>query len=380
MREVAVVGVGIHPFGRFGDKSYVDMGIEAVEEALKDANMEWKEIQVSFCAAMYLPATTGVRVLNNFGRTGIPVCDVEAACASGAVALRRAWESVAFGSCDQALALGVEKMPRGFMDPSMIYEDWQIKLGMAVNPMYWGVLAQRHMHDYGTTEKQLAMVSVKNHRHAVHNPNAMYRKELSLEEVLHSPLVCDPLRLLMLCAPDEGAAAIVLCAREIAHKYNAKPITIAATAHGTSLYPWFRGPSFSITANPRNLSVSAMVAQKAYEDSGIGPADLDVVELQDSDSFSEIALYEELGLCEKGRGGELVESGATQIGGKIPVNPSGGLLSKGEPVGASHLGQVHEIVLQLQGRAGRRQVEGAKVGMAQVIGAGGNAGVTILKR
>ena len=166
MREVVIAGGGMHPCGRFGDKSYVDMGREAVVAALKDANVSWSEVQAAYCARMYLPATSGARILTTIGMTGIPIADVEAACASGAVALSQAYMAIASGFYDAVLAFGVEKMPRGFMDPAAIYEDWQIRMGLAVNPMYWAILAKRHMADYGTTALQMAKVSVKNHRNA----------------------------------------------------------------------------------------------------------------------------------------------------------------------------------------------------------------------
>jgi acetyl-CoA acetyltransferase len=380
MREVAIIGVGMHRFGRFEDKSYTDIGLEAVLMALQDAAMQWKDIQAAFCSCMYLPPTTGIRILTQLGRTGIPIADVEAACASGGVALRQAYLAVASEMCDFALALGVEKMPRGFLAPEAIYERWQILMGLSVNPMYWAMSARRHMEDYGTTIEQIARVAVKNHRNSVHNPYAMYQKEFTLEEVLHSRLVCDPIRLLMICAPDEGAAAAVLCPREKAHRFSSKPVTIAACVHKVALYPWFRAPAVNVTARVRHPHVTTLTAQEAYQVAGVGPEDIGVIELQDTDAFCELESYEHLGLCPEGEGGRLIDEGVTEIGGKIPVNPSGGLICKGEPVGASHLGQICELVWQLRGEAGKRQVNHPKIGLAHVLGAGGNCAVTILKR
>ena len=197
------------PFGRF-DKTYEDMGADAVAAALRDAGVEWSQIQAAYLSRMYLPATSGARILRRLGSTDISIVDIEAACASGGAAMRQAVLGIRSGEIDLALVLGCEKMPRGFMDPAMLYSAWQIELGMSVNPAYWAIRAQRHMHDYGTTELQIAKVALKNHRNSVHNPYAMYRKEFSLEEILRSPLVCDPIRLLEICAPNDGAAAVVI--------------------------------------------------------------------------------------------------------------------------------------------------------------------------
>ena len=180
MREVAIIGVGMHPFGRFDDKSYVDIGREAAVRALKDAGISWKQVEAAYCSCMYLPATSGVRILSTLGRTGIPIADVEAACASGGAAMRQAMLGLESGEYDIALVLGVEKMPRGFMDPLMLYERWQVEMGMSTNPSYWAMRARRHMHEFGTTEMHIAKVAYKNHKNSVHNPYAMYQKEFAL--------------------------------------------------------------------------------------------------------------------------------------------------------------------------------------------------------
>ncbi len=208
MREVSIVGIGIHKFGRFDDKPYTQMGLEAVKMALLDANMKWKDIQIAFCSRMYLPATSGARILTQLGRTGISICDVEAACAAGGIGLRHGYLAIASGACDTALVLGVEKMPRGFLDPEAIYDRWQVHMGLSQNPMWWALRARRHMEEYGTTERQIAKVAFKNHKNSVNNPYAMYQKEFTLEEVMNSRLVCDPFKLLEICAPCEGAAAV----------------------------------------------------------------------------------------------------------------------------------------------------------------------------
>jgi len=379
MEEAVIAGIGIHKFGRFDNESYVEIGRQAVVAALKDANMNIEDIQTVFCGRVFLPMSVGVRILTRLGRTGIPVTDIEAACAASVDCLRMAQIAVSSGMYDRVLAIGVEKMPRGFMDPTLIYDKWQCLMGLSQNPAYWAMNARRHMHDYGTTIEQIAKVAFKNHKNSVRNPYAYYQKAFSMEEILNSTIVNDPIRLLMICAPNEGAAAAVICSEKVARKHTTKPIKIAACVHKTSQYPLTQVAAFcaSPTDNP---TVHALAAREAYEISGLGPEDLDLAEVQDTDAFCEIEAYEELGFCNKGEGGRLIDEGVTEMGGKLPVNVSGGLISKGEPVGASHLGQVFEIVTQLRGEAGPRQVDNARVGLAHVYGAHGHCGVTILKR
>lgn len=382
MSDVVILGAGMHPFGRF-DKTYEEIGSVAAAEALRDAGVEWRQIQGAYLSRMYLPATSGARILRRLGSTDISIVDIEAACASGGAALRQAVLAIRSGEIDLAMVLGCEKMPRGFMDPSMIYSPWQIEMGMSLNPSYWSMRAQRHMYEFGTTELQIAKVAYKNHKNSVHNPYAMYRKEFSLEEILESPFVCDPIRRLEICAPDDGAAAVVIASQKRAREMgmSAKAISIAASCHTIAQYSAdFRCPADSMSATANNPGPTEVTGKQAYERAGIGPKDVDCFEVQDTDAFCEIEIYESLGLCALGEGGRLIDEGATEIGGACPVNMSGGLISKGEPVGASHLGQVVEIVSQLRGTAGPRQVADAKVGLAHVLGAGGNCAVTILKR
>lgn len=379
MRQVAIVGVGIHPFGRFPNKTYVDIAREAVAQALSNAGAGWKQIEAAFCGTVYTGSTAGPRVLSQLGFTGVPIVDVENACASGGSALRLAYQAVAHGIHDLVLALGFEKMPSGFI-ASPRFELWERQIGFAANPISFALRARRHMVDHGITDLQLAQVSVKNHRNGVHNPNAMYRREMSLEEIIASPMVCDPLRLLMLCAPNEGAAAAIVTTRQRARRFTRQPVLIAGISLRSPTYGAERIDGQSYPTRAKVTPITTAAAREAFAMSGLGPGDLSLVELQDTDSGSEIIACEELGLCPPGEGGRLLDEGATEPAGCIPVNVSGGLLSKGEPVGASALGQVHELVLQLRGQAGPRQVAGARVGMGHVIGAGGNCAVTILKR
>lgn len=382
MREIAIIGAGIHKFGRFDGKSYMDIGREATINALKDAGVNWQDIQAAYVSEQFLPATSGPRILRPLGATGIPICDIEAACASGGATLKQAMLGIQAGAFDIALVLGVEKMPRGFMDPLMIFQEWQVDMGLATNPSYWAMRARRHMHEYGTTEEHIAKVAYKNHKNSVHNPNAMYQKEFSMEQILNSQLVCDPIRLLEICAPNEGAAALIICAREKASQYSAnRPISIAACVHTLARYSAdFRCPVDSLSANITNPGPTEVTAKMAYDQAGIGPKDVNCFEVQDTDAFCELEIYEQIGLCPFGEAGRLIDEGVTEINGKYPVNMSGGLICKGEPVGASHLGQLFELVMQLRGEAGARQVANVNTALGHVLGAGGNCAVTILKK
>jgi acetyl-CoA acetyltransferase len=238
------------------------------------------------------------------------------------------------------------------------------------------------LHDWGTSEEQIARVAFKNHRNSVHNPNAMYRKAFSMEEILNSKPVCDPIRLLEICAPNDGAAAVVIASEKRARELGVSGplVRIGAIAHSVARYSAdFRCPADSMSARLDNPGPTRVSSGRAYEAAGIGPDEIDCFEVQDTDAFCEIECYEDLGICAPGEGGRVIDEGVTEIGGARPVNMSGGLISKGEPMGASHLGQVAEIVAQLRGAAGPRQVAGARTGLAHVLGAGGNCAVTILQ-
>jgi len=385
LRDVMVLGVGVHPFGRFDGKTFEDLGQEAVVTALKDAGgMPWKEVQAAFCGTMHGGTGAGHRVLARVGMTGIPIVNLETGCAAGSSAFIMAYRTVAAGIADVAIAIGVEKMPRGFMKMTS-YPQWQTMSGLAINTLEFSLRASRHMAEYGTTEEQLAKVSVKSHKNGALNPYAMYQKEMSLEQVITSKMVCFPLRLMEFAAPGEGAGAAILCSEEVAKKYNTgRAVKVAAACIGVAQYGSSRCGGgiggMGQSAKIQNEEVATKLSREAYEISGIGPKDLDLVELQDTDSSSEIILYEQFGLCELGEGGRMIDEGRTEITGDIPVNPSGGLLSCSEPTGASALRQLAELTWQLRGEAGKRQIPNAKAGMAQASGAGGNCTVIILKK
>lgn len=378
MREVYIIGVGLHPFGRFGEKDVIEIGREAVVAALADAGVEWKKVEAAYCGTVFAGPMAGNKVLARVGLTGIPIMNLENACASGGSALRAAYQAVAGGFCDTALAFGFEKMPRGFIAGNP--NDWFATMGLAVNPQYFALKARWHMANFGTTEDHLVKVSVKNHRNGALNPFAMYRKEMSYDEIANSQMVNDPLRLLMLCAPNEGGAAVVLSTKEIANRVTTKPVKLAAVVLDSPLYGTVEVPHISVSARVEAPTVTTTASREAYEAAGIGPEDLDLVELQDTDSASELIYTEEIGLCERGEAARLLDRGATEITGRIPVNVSGGLLSKGEPLGASALAQVVEVTWQLRGESGARQVKDARAGLTHVYGAYGNCAVSILLR
>ncbi len=352
-------------FGKHPGRSLRTLGLEACLHALRDAGIRPKEIEAGYCGNALAPALqgeTGVgqNVFWEVGINGIPIVNLENACASGSTALREGWMAVAGGFCDLVIVAGVEKtvMPKGTM-LNVGAAELETQLG-DVFPGYFAMIARKHMEKYGTTREQLAQVSVKNHINGAMNPYAQFQKVFTLEEVLNSPMIADPLTLYSCCPNSDGAAALILCSRAKAKKARSKAVRVTASVLTTGTYE-----------NQRDVTgweVEQRAAQKAYDMASVGPADLSVVEVHDAFTISEIIHYEGLGLCPPGEGGRLIANGATELGGRVPVNPSGGLLSKGHPVGASGVAQVVEIVWQLRGEAGKRQVKNSRVGLAQIMG------------
>jgi acetyl-CoA acetyltransferase len=375
---VEISGTGIHPFGRFDEKPVTDLGVAAVREALHDAGNP--QFQAAFCGTAYAGVGAGHKILGALGLTGVPIVDVEAGCASGGAALMLASGAIRAGQYDCALVFGIEKMPRGIIRSSF-FEPWREEAGLAATPAYFALRAQRLMRESGVTKDQLAQVVVKNRGHGVDNPNAMFRGEVTAEEVLESRVVCEPLHLWMLCSPNEGAAAVVVRAAPANGGATEPRVTLEAAALRSHLpgSVLSEGTPLSGLADDDVDPPTTLAARAAYEEAGLGPDDLDVVECQDTDAARELLSYEELGLCPRGDAGKWVAEGVTRIGGRLPVNPSGGLLSKGEPLGASALGQVVELVNQLRGTAGSRQVEGARVALGHTVGRGANASVVIVR-
>lgn len=395
MREVAVAGVGLHPFGKFEGKLLIKMLTEVVDMALKDAQMEWKDIQGIAAGSSRFSGGMGWGLAGNeiaqmVGRSGIPIYNVSSACATGANAFNVAYTLVGSGTCDIALAVAGEKMPKGFIprtpgaadDASDVdYIRWKA-IGVP-NPGYWAMEVRRRMEDFGTTEIHLAKVSVKAHKVGADNPNARYRKVINLEEVLNSPMVSYPLRLLEICAVSDGAAAAVLCSKEKIRQKAIKPVWVAASTVATMQFgdTHIRVPDVSTIPRPSIpfISETTLAVQRAFKMAGIGPKEIDFVELQDNSVGQEFSLPEAWGLCGPGECDRLVDQDQTYPNGKLPINPSGGFASFGEATTAMGLFQVAEGVSQLRGMAGPRQVKGAKTCLLQTQGLGGNGTAIILK-
>jgi len=375
MRDVAIAGIGMCKFGRYPDKEYQDLGFEALINALNDASMEWKDIQAVFCANAYSGMAVGHNIAACIGKTGIPIVNVENACSGGASAFRLCYQSIALGLYDICLAMGVEKIPGGLLDDTS-WPEHEREMGFNVQPGNYALEIQRHMEEYGSTIEQVALVSVKNRKNGALNPYAGFQKGVTLEEVLNSRMIATPLRLLMCCANGDGAAAAILCSLDRLRS-RSKVITVAASVLVSETYGNVKGAGSIKFHNPDRTEIAA---RQAFEMSGYGPEDMDLVEVYDAMASSEIISGEKLGLCRKGEYGPLLERGAFNLDGSLPTNTSGGLISRRHPLSATALAQIIEVVCQLRGEAGARQVAGAKVGMCHCLGAGGNCAITILKR
>ncbi len=382
---VEIAGIGIHPFGRFEDRSATEMGVAAVRDALADAGLAGHRapFQAAFGASVYGGVASGHKVLGALALTGPPIVNVEAGCASGGAALQLAAGAIAAGQYDTVLVFGVEKMPKG-MIRSSFFAPWQEQAGLTSAPAYFALRAQRLLREHDLTVDHLAQVVVKNRRHGSLNPDAMYQTAVTAEAVLTSRMVCDPLRLWMLCTPNEGAAAVVLrrAGSSVTSTARRPPVRLAAAclrSHHPGSVLGEATPLSGIDDSDITPPTS-LAATDAYEAASIGPDDIDIVECQDTDAARELIGWVELGLCGPGGQAALLAGGDTELGGRRPVNPSGGLIAKGEPLGASALGQVVELVRQLRGEAGPRQVDGARTALAHVVGRGANACVTILTR
>jgi len=363
MRDVAVLGVGMIPFGKYPDKSLADIGWPAVKAAIADAGIAPKDIEAAWCGTALGGMMAGQRVLGRIGLSRIPVTNVENACSSSSSALRQAVLAIRSGEYDAVLVIGVEKLTKfGGGTLPLEEEDWEVSQGM-IMPAVYAMRATRYMYDYGLTHEQLAKVAVKNRRHGTLNPDAQMRKEVTVEEVLSSRPIAEPFTLLQCCPTGDGAAALIVCSGEYARRHTASPVFIAASDLTSGAFM----PGFRDMTTPE---ITVRCVQEAYEEAGIGAKDLDVVETHDAFTIAELLYYEAFGLCRPGEAAALLESGATTLGGRVPVNPSGGLLSKGHPIGATGAAQVVEIVRQLRGHCGARQVANARLGLSHATGGG----------
>jgi acetyl-CoA C-acetyltransferase len=379
MNDVAIIGVGIHPFGRWGHKSAIDMGADAVRAALVDAGVRWTDVQFAFGGSFEVDNPDAVT--SRLGLTGIPFMDVYNGCATAATALQLTADGIRSGQYDIGVAVGMDKHEAGaFTSDPVDYAapPWYGEIGHFLTTKFFAMKINRYMHDHGISHETLAKVAAKGYRNGALNPNAFRRKPVSEEEILGSRMLNYPLTHYMFCAPDEGAAAVVLCRADLAPKYTSTPIYLRATALRTRRFGAFEVHA-SWAAVEQDAAPTVYASKAAYEQAGIGPEDVDVIQLQDTDAGAEVIHMAENGFCADGEQEKLIADGATEISGPMPVNTDGGLIANGEPIGASGLRQVHELVLQLRGTAGDRQVGGEpKVGYAQLYGAPGTAGVSIL--
>jgi acetyl-CoA acetyltransferase len=392
---IAVLGAGMHEWGKWGRKFH-EYGIEAALAALDDAGVDWRDVE--FVAGGetvrngypgYVAAATITQAL---GWNGARVASSYAACASGVTALDAARSRILAGLCDVALVVGADTTPKGFLAP-VAGERWddpdwlRFRLLGATNPTYFALYARRRMDLYGATDADFAKVKVKNARHGLHNPYARYRKEVTEEEVLASPMVADPLRLLEICATSDGAAAVVLTSMDYAKRHgHAEPVRIRAVSTVTPRFPntVIEMPNFSTDSAAAlaapELSFRDSIAHGCYEESGIGPEDLSLAEVYDLSTALELDWYENIGLCKEGEAERLLNDGDTTIGGRIPVNPSGGLACFGEAVPAQAIAQVCEVTWQLRNQADGRQVEGATAGITVNQGLFGHGSSVLLTR
>jgi benzoylsuccinyl-CoA thiolase BbsB subunit len=361
---VVVIGTGAIPFGRHYEKTVAALAAPAILAALADAGAERSDIEAAYCGTALGGMMTGQRCLKPIGMTGIPVVNVENACASSATAFRQAWAGIRAGLHEVVLVFGVEKLTKLSGPLPIESDDWEGAHGM-VMPALYAMRARRYMHDRGATISDLAEVAVKARRHGALNEIAQMRKQTSVEEVLASRPVAEPLTLLQCCPTGDGAAALVLASAKAARRFGGagRPVRVISSTLVSGRYM----TGFRDMSSPE---ITKRAARLAYEASGLGPEDVDVVETHDAFTVAELLYYEALGLSKEGEAVALLRSGGSSLGGRVPVNPGGGLLARGHPVGASGAAQLVEITRQLQGRAGPRQVEGAKVGLAHVTGGG----------
>jgi acetyl-CoA acetyltransferase len=379
MDDVAIIGVGRTPFGRFPDLSAVEMGARATRLALADAGIEWKDVQFAFGGSYEVDNPDSV--VNFLGLTGLPFTDVYNGCATAASALTMAANTIRLGEHDLGMAIGMDKhLPGAFAADPVQYglPSWYGETGLFLTPKFFAMKIQRYMHDHGITPRTLARAAAKNYRNGSRNPDAFRRKPITEDEILASPMVNDPLTQYMFCAPDEGAAAVVVCKADVARRYTDTPIYLKASVVRTRRFGAFEVHSPWLPLE-RADAPTVDASRAAYEVAGLGPDDVDVVQLQDTDAGAEVIHLAENGFCKDGEQETLLADGATEIDGPLPVNTDGGLIANGEPIGASGLRQIHELVTQLRGRAGDRQVPGnPRVGYAQLYGAPGTAGVAII--
>ena len=393
--DVAILGAGMHQWGKWG-RNFAEYGVVAIKDAIKDAGVDWKDVDFIVGGDTmrngYPGYVAGATFAKAMGWTGIPIASCYAACATGAQAIDIARTRILAGMAEVVVVVGADTTPKGFLAPNKgertLDPDWlRFRLLGATNPTYFGLWAQRRMDLYGATEQDFARVKVKNSKHGITNPKARYNKLFTEEEVLASPLVSAPLRLFEICATSDGGAALVITSMDYAKKKGiANPVKISGVSTISPTFPQtvIDMPDFTtdsaagISAPDRSFRDS--IAYAAYEEAGLGPEDMDLAEVYDLSSALELDWYENIGLCKPGEAEQLLRNGDTEIGGRIPVNPSGGLGCFGEAVPAQAIAQVCELTWQLRGQAGERQVDGAKAGITANQGLFGHGSSVLCTR
>jgi len=378
MTDVFVLGVDMIKFGRFPEQTVPELGAKAALMALDDAGLKIQDMEALYCGNLYQAnAMVGQRILQEIGQTGIPVVNCANACATGATAFREAWMAVKAGVYDLVIAVGVEQMGKGLLGGAGGGKGIPKEglLGSGTMPTVFAEAGMEHSRKYGTTFEQFAKVSVKNHHHSTLNSKAMYQIETPLEAVMNAEMISYPNTKLMCSVNVDGSAAAVLASERKAKQLGLKR-AVRVKASVLTSDPWTDRDLVMPDVN----TCTRLAAKKAYEMAGIGAADLSLVELHDCFATAEILHYENLGLCKDGEAGRMIDQGETALGGKIPVNVSGGLLSKGHPLGATGIANIYEVATHLRGEAGKRQVPNARLGLTHVIGLGSACAVHVLEK
>lgn len=371
MSDVYIAGIDMIRFGRYPDRTVPGLAAEAALMALDDAGLSIKDMQALYCGNLGQAAgMVGQRMLAEIGQTGIPVTNVANACATGATAFRDAWTAVKAGLYDMVLAVGVEQMGKGLLGGGLGGPSPEGLIGSGTMPAMFSHVGMEHARKYGTTFDQFARVSVKNHWHSTMNEKSMYRKETPLQEVMSAEMIAWPNTKLMCSVNVDGSAAAVLISEKKMKELGLSDRAVRVRASEMSSNPFQERQM----AMPDFSGATRVAAKQAYEKAGVGPDDINLIELHDCFATAEIVHYENLGICADGEAGRLINDGDTQLGGRIPVNVSGGLLSKGHPLGATGIANIYEISTHLRDRAGDRQVEGARLGLTHVVGGGPGMG------
>ena len=379
MSDAYIVGVDMIKFGRFPDRTVPQIGAEAALLALDDCGLTIHDMEALYCGNLgQASGMVGQRILKEIGQTGMPVVNVSNACATGATAFREAWASVKAGLYDCVLAVGVEQMGKGLLGGAggATGIPKEGLMGSGTMPAVFAEAGQEHARKYGTSFEQFAKVSVKNHHHSTLNPKAMYQIETPLDTVMNAEMISYPNTKLMCSVNVDGSAAAVICSEKKAKELGLMKRAVRVRASVLTSDPWQERDLVMPDVN----SCTRLAASKAYEMAGLGAEDIDLVELHDCFATAEILHYENLGLCGDGEAGRMIDEGETALGGRVPVNVSGGLLSKGHPLGATGIANIYEVSTHLRGEAGKRQVEGAKIGLTHVIGLGSACGIHVLEK